>query len=73
VTKYKTTPLKIAISINDESPIYGEETIFIEVQDLAAGWFLKLSDTKGQEVSLDFEQLDAVYKAAQDLRKLENA
>lgn len=71
MTKYKTTTLKVAVSIGDESPVFGENTVSIEVQDEAGGWYLKICDTNGAEIGIDFDQLDAIYQAAQELRKLE--
>lgn len=68
---YKTTSIKVSVSMNDQSPIFGEGSIFVSVEDEAAGWFIKLEDHGGNKISMDFEQLEVVFETAKDLMRYE--
>lgn len=64
----KTTPVSFAIHRADSHPIFGEETTTITVEDEAAGFFYKLSQTGDREdvgsIWVDLEELKALYEAA---------
>ena len=76
----KITPIGMAVHLPDESPIYGESTIHVLVEDEAGGAFIVLrqvasdgEDMKPGEVRLDLEELEAVMRAARRLIRAQPA
>jgi hypothetical protein len=74
MTGRKITPIGMSVHLPDESPIYGESTIHVLVEDEAGGAFILLrqvasdgEDMKPGEVRLDLEELEAVLRAARRL------
>lgn len=72
--KYNTTVLKVAVHLARENPVFGEHNTEIIVEDDAAGPFFILrqhhEDQIGtQEIRLDFEELDEIFKACDVLRQ----
>ncbi len=65
--KYKAIPVKISVCLEEDNPIFGESKIDVSVEDEAAGFFIKLEDYEGNKISMDFEQLEAVFMAAKNL------
>jgi hypothetical protein len=62
---YKSTITSVAVSYRDESPIFGENTIKLALDDEAGGVFFVLSDLNGNTIKIDHQQwieLDAAAK-----------
>jgi hypothetical protein len=64
---YNTTITSVAISYKDESPIFGENTVVISIDDEAAGPYFVLRDfnSNGTHIKIDFEQWVELNKAAE--------
>lgn len=67
MSKYKTTTISIAIHLENESPIFGESTISVELEDEAAGIFLIIKDGDAGVIKVDIEQWDLLTKAVKAL------
>ena len=71
MTSRKITPIGMAVHLQGESPIFGESTIKVRVEDDAAGPYLVLHQCGGEiqpgEVRLDLEELELVLRAARRL------
>jgi hypothetical protein len=71
MTARKITPIGMSVHLPDESPIYGESTTHVVVEDEAAGPYIVLrqfgEESKVGEVRLDLEELEAVLRAARML------
>ena len=55
--------LKYSLYKEGDNPIFGESSIHIEIEDEAAGPYLKITnngDFPNNEIILDFEELDAI-------------
>lgn len=66
-----TTITKMAIHPTSSNPIFGEETIHIEVTDEAGGPFFVISqcnDINDGQIRLDFEELDEIIRVANILK-----
>lgn len=69
---YRTTPIAVAIHVDDESPIFGEQTIQVWIDNEAAGPLVVLkqighNSSKPGTIWLDIEQLETVTRAAREL------
>lgn len=60
------TPLMVALHTEEQSPIFGEQTIHIEIVDEAAGPFLKISQDN-EFLHLTLEELDLVNSQAKEM------
>lgn len=73
--KYKITPICFSVHREDESPIYGELSVHIRIEDEAAGPFLVIKSqaadefSKSGEIALEFEHFDAISEAVKRLRE----
>lgn len=68
--KILTTPLVCATHYAGDSPVYGESTTHICIDDEAGGPFIVLKQFRSegdQELRFDMDEFDAVYKAAKKL------
>jgi hypothetical protein len=66
---YQTTITAMAIHLESESPIFGESTVHVALEDEAAGIFLIIKDGEGGTVKIDFEQWELLCKAVDTLKK----
>lgn len=63
------TIMKVALSIKDESPCFGENTIHVEIDDEAGGPFLSIRNVdQDRGLRIDFDQFDDLIKAVAMLR-----
>lgn len=60
------TPLMVALHTDEQNPIFGEQTIHIEIVDEAAGPFLKISQDN-EFIHLTLEELDLVNSQAKKI------
>lgn len=71
--KRAATPIGIAIHVDGQSPIFGESTTHVLVDDEAGGLYIVLrqmhDDIKPGEVRLDMDELEEVVRAARRLMK----
>lgn len=68
--KLKKTMVSVAIHRDDESPIYGENTTVVSLDDEGAGQFVTIRQTAqlhSSEIRLDPEEVPVVLDAAQKL------
>ncbi|MDT4874339.1 hypothetical protein FQZ97_1096330 [compost metagenome] len=63
----KTMIRSISIYHEGESPIFGELTTTVSLDDEAGGMFLVIEGKEGQRVCLDPEEIDHVFNAAKSL------
>lgn len=68
-----TTILTVAIHVEDESPVFGENTVHVSLEDLGAGRFISIKQLGGGElepgvVFLDFEEFDRINEAIETLK-----
>lgn len=66
------TPTRYAIHKKGESPVFGENTIFVEVDDHGAGMFMTVypaSDTE-KRISFDFEDFDELVLVVQGIKRI---
>lgn len=68
-TKYKSSTTSVAVHLESESPIYGESTISVSLDDEAAGIFLELQDGEGVKIRVDYEQWIEINKAVEFMMK----
>jgi len=77
MTARKITPIGMAVHLPEESPIFGEQTLKVRIEDDAAGPYLVLRQCGGEiepgEVRLDLEELEAVLRAARRLIRAQPA
>lgn len=69
---YRVTPIAVAVHVDGESPIFGEQTIGVWIDDEAAGPYIVLKqlgtdDPKLGEIGLDLEQLVIITNVAKKL------
>jgi hypothetical protein len=70
MTSYKTTVVAIAVHRDNESPIYGEGTTTVRLDDEGSGPFLVLSqgtDEGTQTLRMDQSEIRIVMEAAERL------
>lgn len=71
----KTTPTRYAIHYEDESPIFGESTIHVSIDDEAAGPYLVIESTNPDgtdgKVTIDFAQWPSVCDVVKHLTPTE--
>jgi len=67
------TPIAVAVHIQGESPVFGDSSTQVLVDDEAGGPFIVLrqcnSSTKPGEVRLDMDELELVIRVARRLMK----
>jgi hypothetical protein len=66
----KATVLKIAIHADGSNPVFGDQTYHVEIIDQAAGGYIRISKTLGNEangVDLDLEHLELITEEARKL------
>lgn len=68
-SKFKITPIKYAVHWETENPIYGERVIHVMIDDEAGGPFIVLKSLDGidKELRIDPDEMEIVFKAAQQL------
>lgn len=71
MSDWKVTPIKMAISYKDESPIFGANTMFVSVRDNAGGWYIELENTDGEKIEIDFDQFKIASNVAEKLMSQE--
>ncbi len=76
MTTYSKTIIKVSVHLPDDSPIFGESSTHVSLEDEAGGIYLKLEQCNdviqpGCVTFNDMEHLRAVVAAAKEL--LENA
>lgn len=68
----ETTILTVAIHDEDESPVFGENTVHVSLEDLGAGHFISIKQLGGElepgVVFLDFEEFDRINEAIETLK-----
>ena len=75
MTKRTITPIAMAIHLPDESPIFGDSTLHLALDDEGAGPFFVLRQVSGNDgnpleagsVRIDMEELEAFAEAARRL------
>lgn len=71
--KRSITAMSFAVHLDNESPIYGESSTHVRLEDEAAGEFLVLSQChdaiKPGEIRIDFEDFDLIVEAVKKLRR----
>jgi hypothetical protein len=71
MTARKITPIGMSVHMPDESPIFGDSSTHVMVDDDAAGPYLVLrqygNERKVGEVRLDIDELESVMRAARRL------
>lgn len=71
MTARKITPIGMAVHLVDESPIFGDNSTHVLIDDDVAGPFIVLRqygrEAEVGEVRLDIEGLEAVLRAARRL------
>lgn len=53
---YKQTITSVAVHLESESPVFGESTITVALNDEAGGMFLEITDAEGHVVKVDWTQ-----------------
>lgn len=76
MTTYKTTITSIAVHINDESPIFGESTTTVRIDDDAAGVYIVIDQSGSEDpktgiVKLDPEELPVIMEVVRRLLEQE--
>ena len=66
MSNYKHTTLTVAVHRETESPVFGEGTTKVSLDDESGGFFIVLEQELGR-IRLDFEELKEVVKAARKL------
>jgi len=56
-----------AIYYGDESPVFGERSLKISIDDEAGGAFIVLENTQGEKISIDPNELDLICAEAKRL------
>lgn len=68
----KFTVTGIAVHKEDQNPIFGEILTHVKLDDDGGGLFVKIvqhSDTKTNEIRLDFKEVEYILKAIQMLKE----
>jgi len=70
--EYVITPIAYSVHVAEDNPIFGESTTHVRLEDEAAGYFITLEQSSGNDqepgvVSFDMEALEAVLIAARRL------
>ena len=77
MTARKITPIGMSVHLPDESPIFGDSSTHVMVDDDAAGPYLVLRqygrEAKVGEVRLDIDELESVMRAARRLIRAQPA
>lgn len=64
----KTTTLKIAIHRDESNPVFGDNTIHVEVFDEAAGPFFKITTLdNGNHIFIEIDQIEEIVSRARML------
>lgn len=72
--KFKVTPIMYSVHSDVDNPIYGDSCVHVRIEDDAAGPFIcmkSLGSTEHEangELTMEFEQFDAVCEAVAKLR-----
>lgn len=65
------TPISVSVHLKEESPVFGEATIHVSVDDEAGGPFVVIKQfdhsLEAGELKLDLEQLQKVCAVAKEL------
>ena len=62
------TTLSISVHPKDESPVFGEQSMIVSIEDEGAGPYISILQVQeGVKISMDIEQLEAVVVAARQL------
>ncbi len=70
MAKYKQTTLAVSVHLEAESPIFGENTISVKLEDEAGGIFLELTNHENDaKFRVDYEQWIELNKAVVGLMK----
>ena len=68
----KLTVTEIAVHKENESPIFGDHTTHVKLEDEGAGTFIKIiqhNDIKTDEIRLDFNEIEYIMKAIEMLKE----
>lgn len=68
MSKYKTTITSMALHLENESPIFGVNSVSVELDDEAAGIFLVIKDGDSGMVKIDIEQWDGLTAIVKKLK-----
>ena len=68
MSKYKTTITSMALHLENESPIFGVNSVSVELDDEAAGIFLVIKDGDGGVVKIDIEQWEGLTAIVKKLK-----
>lgn len=60
---YKQTVTSVAVHLDEESPVFGESTITVALNDESGGMFLEITDSEGHSVKADWTQWVELNKA----------
>lgn len=68
MTEPKTCQLSTAIYYGDESPIFGERSMIVRIEDESVGAFIVVENTCGGKIEFtDIAEMRAVFEAAKAL------
>lgn len=65
--KFAQTTTAISVHALGDSPVFGESTVTVSIDDEGAGPFISLFQPSGGKIDLDYEQLLLVVDAAKML------
>ena len=65
--RFITTPIKIAVHMKQNNPVFGEAVTHVSLEDESGGAFFVLSQ-EGQEIRVDIDELEMILKAAKQMK-----
>lgn len=66
-SNYKTTSTAITVHLENESPVFGECSLTVKLDDEAGGAFVVLTDTIGASIKIDYTQWKRLNEAVEAL------
>lgn len=63
-TELKNTVVSMLVHRESENPMLGRQSIQVSLEDEGAGVYFRLIDSRGGEISIDPDELEAAYKTA---------
>lgn len=66
---YKITTTAITVHLKDESPVFGECSLTVKLDDEAGGAFVVITDTMGAKINIDYPQWKRLNEAVEMLFK----
>jgi hypothetical protein len=69
---YRITPLSCSVHLAKENPLFGRTATHVSIEDEGAGPYLRLTqnETHGDGVALEWEELQTVVIAAENMLTL---